>query len=420
MPDVAETASPAQPFAPGDAGCVALTRRDRTIGARATDQYEWMDSACQLRTASMVRTDAKGPHAIEFSYALPNGRRVVSASPEYGSVLPAGGIGYVVSHLANGEIAKRHGEDDSPLGSALANTSRTLFQGAHHAIHEVKLNYPRWGVSAGADVRYDMPVTIYWLYRTGSDAPTYAITFDLSAAPANAVRADMRAPYGAMNFDGAALGVVGDTVGGVSWGDTHVFTSLATNGLTLDSAWAWTAANKGPAFNTMWTQGVDAEMGIVATHVLREMDAGGYTNGPSGRGSSSALGSRCASDAGLSNTAHLMPCASSWSFQSVNWSFWDASGKPAIATPTHGKRLAWGSDWGTLGQTSVTTANGNRVPGYPRVSYSTFIAFDLHSRAHGQARAASDDERGDAYFGSDGQRACVGSGRRGSQRSHGL
>lgn len=111
-------ASTVSPFGATRGACAPMTKRERSIGTRVTDQYEWYDSDCQLRTASMVRSDPKGGHAIEFSYALATGRRVLSAAPENGSALPAGGFGYVVSHLADsiGTKSKRHGEDDSPLG----------------------------------------------------------------------------------------------------------------------------------------------------------------------------------------------------------------------------------------------------------------------------------------------------------------
>lgn len=365
----------------GPATCTALTRRDRAVGGKATDEYLWRDRTCGARSAALVRADAKGGHAVEFSYPFGSATRVVGIAPEWGSVLPAGGFGYVVSHLANGDVAWRHGDDDSPLGSALGNTHAVVFQGTHHAIHQFTVNYPRWGTWNGVDVKYDMPVTIQWAFRTGSDHPVYAITFDLEAAPANAVLADMRAPYGAMNYDGAAVGTWGDVVGGIAWGDTHRFTTLGTAGLTMNSAWTWNVANTGPAYNSQWTRTVDAELGVVATHVLRKMDAGGYAHGATGRGSTSAAGARCASDDGYGGLAHTMPCASNWSFQSVNWGFYDDDGNPEIAAPTDAKRHGWGSDWGTLGASSMTTVNGNVVKGHAKVSYSTFVALDAHSKA---------------------------------------
>ena len=396
----------------GAAGCAPLVRRDRTFsGNRAADEYEWADRACKSRTASLVRVDRKGGHALELSYTLANGtKRVAGISGESGTApngenIIVGGFGYVVSHLSDPTIAYDNNWDDSPLGSPLcANDTDPAhdyyttpvcttgwsrpFVGKHHAIHEFTVNYPRWGKVGGVEKRFDMPVTIDWAFHTGMDAMVYAITFDLSSAPAGAVVADMRAPYGSMNFDGVAAGTYGGTIGGVGWGDTKRFESLAPNGLTMNSPWKWTDANTGPGYNYEWTSSSDAEMGSIATAILSKMDAGGYSNGgASGRGSSSAAGFRCASD-DYGASGHTMPCAPMWSYQSVNYSYYSSVGNPSINSTTASKRLAWGSDWGTLGKGSVTTVNGNVVKGSPRVSYSVFIALDTHSSLPARSVAA--------------------------------
>lgn len=376
----------------GPTTCTSLARVDRTVtGSGASDEYRWSDRACGARATALVRADAKGGNAVEFRYPVNGATRTVPMSPETNSdgTIDAGGFGYVVSHLTDSDVSWRHDQDDSPLGSSLGNGYSVLFQGTHHAIHQYTVNYPRWGVSpSGVDTKYDMPVTIQWLFRTGSDAPVWSVTYDLSAVPAGSVSADMRAPYGSMNFDGAARGAWGDNLGGVAWADSYKFTSLATAGLTLNSPWTWSERNTGPAYNSVWTRTVDAEMGIVATHVIAKMDAGGYSWGNPGRGSSSAAGTRCTRDGGLNNLAHTMPCASDWAYQSANWSFWDANGHPTATGQTNAKRLAWGSDWGTLGQPTVTTVNGNVVTGSPKVSYSTFVVLDTHAKAPTAAAAA--------------------------------
>ncbi|MBX3224096.1 MAG: hypothetical protein KF795_26510 [Labilithrix sp.] len=392
----------ATPPEPGPTGCAVLARRDRTISGRATDEYDWSDRTCRSRTAALVRVDRKGGHALEFTYPLDVGRRTAGISAESstrpgGETIVVGGFGYVVSHLQNAQIATRNGWNDSPLGSPLCKSDTSPastydspacttgwarpFTGRHHAIHEFSLNYPRWGRAGGADVRYDVPVTIHWFFHTGMDATVYAITFDLSSAPANAIVADVRAPYGSMNFDGVAAGTWGGTIGGVGWADRKKFETLAAGAMTMNSPWTWTADNSGPAYNFLWTNTSDAEMGSVATHVIGRMDAGGYDHGATGRGLSSAGGAGCASDSSYDNLAHTMPCASNWSFQSVNYAFWNASGNPALNAATSSKRLAWGADWGYLGRSTFTNVNGNTIAGHPRVSYSVFVVLDAHSKA---------------------------------------
>jgi hypothetical protein len=340
----------------------------KSVDSYLTDEYAWYDASCRRRTAALVRSDPKGGHAKQFTYRLQDGSlRTVGEGPA------AGGFGYIVSHLYDPSLATNNGEDDSPLGSNQNAAFRTVFAGAHHAVHEFTLNYPRWGRDPVTNqvLKYSMPVTIHWMFATGRDHPLWAVTFDLSAAPANAVRADTRAPYGEMNFDGVAPRQYGNVVAGVKWGESWRFTSTSPT-LTLNSNWTWNAQNTFAPYNLIWTTSPDAEMGIAGTRVITRQDAGGYEGGDGRGGTSANTALRCPP----TDDNHVMPCAWKWPFQSVNYSFYDENGDLQRDKPTASKRLAWGADWGTLGQQSVTTINGNTVSGWPKVSYSVFIVLD--------------------------------------------
>jgi hypothetical protein len=50
------------------------------------------------------------------------------------------------------------------------------------------------------------------------------------------------------------------------------------------------------------------------------------------------------------------------------------------ASATFSKRLAWGSDFGFLGQHAVTTVNQRTIKGWPAVSYGVYIVLGPHSR----------------------------------------
>ena len=347
------------PGTPANAVYAAL---DQTTNGLKTDIVTWYDKSGQARTAALVRTPqagSKGGFMEQATYKLTGGAtRTVNASAD------ARGFGYIVSHLE--DPGRAGGNDDSPLGSELNNASSLVWQGTHHLIYQYTLNYPRWGVRAGANKQFDMPVTVRWLFSTGRNQPLWTVTMDLSAANDGEVVADSRAPYGDMDFSGSS----GDAIGGVIWGDTHHFAS-AGGPLTLNSGWDWSQPNSGAAYNALYTQGTDAEMGIVGTRVISKQDAGGYQGADGLRGSTSATKS-CA-DAG---DVHTMPCPYQWSFQSVNYSF----GGPNEATSS--KRLAWGADWGYLGRSVYTPINNNyaNTPGsFPRRSYSTFIVLDAHA-----------------------------------------
>jgi hypothetical protein len=360
---------------PGACGNLQL-QAGANVDGFTVDKYVWNDSACQARSASLVRSDPKGGHAKQFTYTLPGG--MVRTVHENG-VSGAGGFGYVVSHLENPDFAANNGEDDSPLGSSLNNSFSTVFQGPYHAIHQFTVNYPRWGgADPAAATKYDMPVTIQWVFATGRDYPLWAATFDLSAAPDGAVIADTRAPYGEMNFDGSPSTNYGGEIGGVAWGEKNKFTSTSAT-LNFNSDWTWSALNTGAPYNMLWTKDTDAEMGIAGTWINTKQDAGGYQGGL-GRGGTSANAALRCSDPG---EVHVMPCSWVWPFQSINYSL-----DPANPNDTTGSsRLAWGADWGTLGNSSFTSINGNTVKGWPKVSYSVFIVLDPHTGGPTQATA---------------------------------
>jgi hypothetical protein len=53
----------------------------------------------------------------------------------------------------------------------------------------------------------------------------------------------------------------------------------------------------------------------------------------------------------------------------------------SAAETTNNKRLAWGADWGSLGNGGpFTSSNGYSVSGWPKVSYSVYVVTDAHSK----------------------------------------
>jgi hypothetical protein len=364
----------------------------KSINGFLTDQYLWYDSQCKLRSAALARNDgAKGGNARQFSYVLANGTtRTINPGAN-----GAGGFGYVVAHLSNPSFAAAYGKDDSPLGSGTAASFSKVFTGSHHAIHEFTLNYVRYGLTAAAlanhsidpwtwlsgpaDARrqyvtaYNMPVRIQWMFATGRNEPVWSVTFDLSAAPDHAVDSDFRAPYGDMNIDG---GSGSDLVGGVAWGDKYRFIS-AGNPFTMNNDWDYSQPNKGAPYDALWTSVVDAEMGLAGTQTVPRQNAGGYNNYQAQvwRGKTSAtMGQLCSNDQGAGpGYTHKLPCSSDWAYQLVQYSVSSAR------QVTSNKRLAWGADWGSLGNSSFISSNGVSVSGWPKVSYSVKLVLDPHS-----------------------------------------
>ena len=395
------------PVSPAAAACGPIVIDSGAAGAGKringflNDQYVWSDSACRRRSVALARNDAqKGGNAKQFTYVLANGtQRVVNPGAN-----GAGGFGYVVAHLSNPSFANSYGADDSPLGSGSGATYQKVFSGANHAIHEYTLNYVRYGLTQAALTNhsidpwtwingpgdpnrqyvtvYNMPVHIQWMLATGRDYPVWAVTFDLSAAPDHAVDSDFRAPYGDMKIEGGSGAAL---VAGVAWGDSYRFSSLG-NPFTMNNAWDYSQPNTGAPYDNLWTSGVDAEMGLAGTQIAARQNAGGYNNYLAlvWRGKTSAtMGQLCVNDQGAGpGYDHSMPCTSDWAYQLIQYSLSSAG------QTTGNKRLAWGADWGSLGNSSFVSSNGHTVSGYPKVSYSVYVVLDPHSKNPTQNMAA--------------------------------
>ena len=178
--------------------------------------------------------------------------------------------------------------------------------------------------------------------------------------------------------DGSAL------VGGVGWGDKYKFLS-AGSPFTMNNDWDYSKLNPGAPYSYLWTTTGDAEMGLAGTQLTAKQNAGGYNNyqAPIWRGKTSLnMGTLCLNDGGAGPAYnHKTPCTSHWAYQLIQYSIANAT------QTTSNKRLAWGADWGSLGNSSFTSSNGYIVSGYPKVSYSVHIVLDPHTGNPTQAIA---------------------------------
>ncbi|HSX59897.1 MAG TPA: hypothetical protein VLF18_06840 [Tahibacter sp.] len=351
--------------------------QERGVGVQGfvSDRFTWRDSAGEPRVAVLAHNDGQvgptgshGGELREFRYQVAGDTRVVAASTS-----GASGFGYVVSHRSEG--TNGIGSDDSPLGHGFSGAYERVWQGRHHAIFRFTQNYPRWAKTTAAvpNALYQVPVTIDWMFSTGRDNPLWAISWDLTGVPADAVEADSRAPYGELLFDGSTSEGAHSVIAGVGWGDRYKFTTVSTP-VTYASNWNWDTPNTIP-YVKLWTTAVDATMGTVQTQPITQQDAGGYY-GTSRWNTTSAAGNACTSP------ASLMPCDYNWPFQSINYSF------AGPTTPTNSTRLAWGTNFGFIGQSSYYTHGsafwGGPLPnttaaGWPRKSYSTYVVLGTHT-----------------------------------------
>jgi hypothetical protein len=121
-------------------------------------------------------------------------------------------------------------------------------------------------------------------------------------------------------------------------------------------------------------------MGSVQTRTIVQQDAGGYY-GVDRWGTTSADGDACFAPNGPPS---VMPCDFNWPFQSINYSLNPYT--PDV--PTDNTRLAWGTNFGFLGQASYLIHGSayyggplpdTTAPGWPRKSYSVYVVLGLHS-----------------------------------------
>jgi PKD domain len=353
---------------------------DVTVASMVSDRFTWLDGANQPRVAVLAHNDGqtgpggtRGGELREFRYQTPGGQRVVAASSS-----GASGFGYVVSHPDGTEACMPGAPDTSALGHFISGTFTRVFEGLHHAILRFTQTYPRYCALGAAPVApLDIPVTMEWVFSTGHDNPLWALTWDLSGVPADALSDDSRGPYGELLFDGAASEAAQSTVAGVGWGDRYKFAST-TNPVTMNSAWTWNVANTIP-YVKLWTTAVDATMGTVQTQTITQQDAGGYW-GTNRWNTTSAGGNACT--VAIGGVDHLMPCDFNWPYQSINYSL------SGVSTPTSNSRLAWGTNFGFLGQTQYLTQGSayyggplpdTTAPGWPRKSYSNYVVLGTHS-----------------------------------------
>ena len=364
-----------------------LIERDVVVGGMTSDRFTWRDAGNAPRVAVLAHnTGQTGPGGTrggelrEFHYQAGAGTRIVRAS---GS--PASGFGYVVSHPLT-ETNCVPG-DSSTLGHFVPGTFTRVFEGRHHAIFRFTQLYPRFCTVDPPAQQYNVPLTIEWMFASGRNDPLWAVTWDLSGVPVDRLEDDSRAPYGEMLFDGAASEAAHSVIAGVGWGDRHRFMTT-TSPATYNSQWSWNIPN-GTPYVRLWTSAVDATMGVAQTQTITFQDAGGYW-GVNRWNTTSANGLGCT--IAIGGVDHLMPCDFNWPFQSINYSLNPFT--PNV--PTNNTRLAWGTNYGFLGQAQYFIHGSQfyggplpniTAPGHPKKSYSTYVVLGLHSNDPVSAQA---------------------------------
>lgn len=369
----------------------------------AVDRYVWPDSKGLERSVSLKRegggNSGHGGYAVQFSYTQAGSRVLINASSG-----PDGGFGYFVSHEqertfsdgSQGTVASKHGEDDSPLGNAFPVTegavSLAVGASAGSASHTFKQTYYRWGTAQPLPIQFDgngnpadrtplnqhqkylIPLEITWVFTAGKDYPRIRYKYDLEAAqvPVDAVRFDLRGPYGVLDFDAGTDAVATAIV----WADGfYKFSASKDSGLSWQTPFTW---------NTPWS--LDRFQALVFGG---KYEMGLFEPLPSGQ---SLFTDGWADSRG--KTGNQLPPDWQWPYQSLNYSL------PPTG-PTTGKKIAWGSS-PFYGTSLSTVFAGDGLPqpfGYgkkaqgapyaPTVDYSICVVVGQSSNAVTLTEAAA-------------------------------
>jgi hypothetical protein len=365
-----------------EAAALLQVQQNFNLGGQLGDRFTWIDSNGTPRVAFLA-TGAGGGALQQFQYQFGATTRVAGRTQG-----TPGGWGYVVSHPADEGNCTGNG-DSSSLGYFTPSSFQRVWNGRHHAIFRFTQNYPRYCTKAPlAPADHVIPVTIDWTFSTGRDYPLWSVTWDMSAIGADVLEDDARGPYGELLFDGAATDGAHSPIEGVAWGDHYKFTASQAGGVTYNSNWDWTQLNTVPYVKLWTTNPQDATMGSVLTQTITQQDAGGYFGYFSWGLSHPPNGQACGpNDEFPMSLFHYLPCSFNWPYQSINYSMGQAGGADNDVG-TNNTRLAWGTNFGFLGQTAYPTNGsdllggpfpGATASGYPRKSYAVYVILDLHS-----------------------------------------
>ncbi|MEQ1564477.1 MAG: hypothetical protein ABMA64_02480 [Myxococcota bacterium] len=310
--------------------CGALGITQGVVDGFDGTTYTWNDASCAPRTAHLVRDDVGDPAGHHGGYLR---RYTYDGRTVDGSFDGHPGWGYAVNHYGN----------TASISYDSDGTWETRLAGRHHASHVFHTTQ----VISG----YDVPLHISWFFATGRDHPVWAITYDLTGAPADTLGADTRSPYGDLQWDGG-LGV---DVDGVGWGDAYRFRST-TAPITLGSGWDYSEPNRIPHV-IEWSAAADAEMGAVQTVTFDQYPSGGYWF-------FTAWGS--------SDPDGPMPDDWNWTYQLNQYELpWGSTSK----------RMAWGSNYGAIGDTSYPAYGyGTYGVGWPYQSYAVYLVLDHYQQ----------------------------------------
>jgi hypothetical protein len=314
-----------------------ITVSQATVNGKTCDVVAWTDANGQPRTAAFVRSNGDvggrtGGYIERYTYTIDG---VVKTGVSNEGQTGVSGLGVAVNHYADTAATSK--------ANVSGATSGFLFQGAGHAVWRYSGTMTGGANSAG--------LVIDWLVQDGRNDVLWAVSYDTSSAAGN-FDWDARGPYFQFDWDGDGQFYNG-TISGIRWGDRYRFRTTSynpTNGAA--SAWDYATPNTIP-YVTLWKAGGlgNVESGVVMTQPWTQKDAGGYW-WAGGAGGTTGTG---------------MP---------ENWNCpFQLNAYEGYA----GEKMAWGSNYGFVGNNAYAPLVGAARSGRPRQGYATYIILNKHS-----------------------------------------
>lgn len=317
------------------AGPGLTIQKDVAVGTKRCDLVTWTDANGRPRSVALVRADGdpgySGGYVQRYTYyvdsTLKTGLAWDAAQPG------VSGLGVAVNHHTGASTSKANSTNA---------TTGFVFEGPNHCLWRFQSAYSGDGSTVG--------LTIDWFISNGRNDLLWAVSYDATGQPT--FNWDARGPYFQFDWDGDGQFYNG-AISGIRWGDHYRFrtTTYAAN----NSSWDYTQPNVVPYMSLYKNAALgNVEAGVVQTQPWSVQDAGGYwwAQGHWGQTGTGMM---------------------------ENWNCPFQVNAYEGANGYEGEKLAWGTNYGFVGNSQYDRLDYTKQVGSPHQGYSTYILLNKYS-----------------------------------------
>lgn len=311
-------------------------QKNVTVGTKNCDVVTWTDSNGRQRSVSLVRADGDhagyvGGYIQRYTYYIDSTLKTGLAWDQ--AQEGVSGLGCAVNHHSGASTSKANSTNA---------TTGFVFEGANHCLWRFHSTYSGAGNTVG--------LTIDWFISNGRNDVLWAVSYD--ATGQSTFNWDARGPYFQFDWDGDGQFYAGQ-ISGIRWGDQYRFrtTTYAAN----NSAWDYSQLNVVPYMSLYKNAALgNVEAGVVQTQPWTVQDAGGYW--------------WAQSHWGQTGTGMM-----------ENWNCPFQLNAYEGANGYEGEKMAWGTNFGFVGNPQYDRLDYVKQVGSPHQGYSTYIILNKYS-----------------------------------------